>query len=134
MTTKTICVLFASLVLAMLFHSPVFSNNRDGGSIKGLWQLASVMPAGVPTEERPEVLSGSLFYWFTPDGRVTLLDDTDGGIKRQRGVWRQRGDQIVIVWESGLRLSIKVVKSEKGSIILSGFDVRPLWFRFIRYF
>ncbi len=118
----------------MLFRSPALANHREAGNIRGLWQLASVMPAGVPAEERPETPGGSLFYWFTPDGCVTLLDDTDGGIKRQRGVWRQRGNQIAIVWESGLRLSIKVVKSEKDSIILSGFDVRPLWFRFIRFF
>ena len=134
MTARTSCTVLASIVLAMLFHSPVSSNNLEGGNIRGLWQLASVMPAGVPAEERPEVPGGSIFYWFTPDGRVVFLDDTSGGIKRRRGVWRQRGNQIAIVWESGHRLSIRVVKSEKDSIILSGFDVRPLWFRFIRFF
>ncbi|MGO9568300.1 MAG: hypothetical protein ACLP5H_12235 [Desulfomonilaceae bacterium] len=134
MIARTGFAVLVGMVLAMLFQSPAASVNREGGSIKGLWRLASVMPAGVLSEERPEFFDGYLYYWFLDDGSVTLLNDTAGGTKRQRGMWQQRGDQIVIIWESGLRLSIRVVKSEKDSIILTGFDVRPLWFRFIRFF
>lgn len=126
--------MFVGIVLAMLFQSPAGAMNFEGASVNGLWRLAGVMPAGVLSEERPEVLDGNLFYWFLEDGGVTLLNDTANGTKRQRGRWQQRGNQIVIVWESGLRLSIRVVKSEKDSIILTGFDVRPLWFRFVRFF
>lgn len=126
--------LFASMVLAMFFQSSLAAMSREGGSIKGLWRLVSVMPAGVLSEEKPEVLNGYVFYWFLDDGSVTMLNDTAGGTKQQRGMWRQSGDNILIIWESGLRLSIRVVKSEKDSIILTGFDVRPLWFRFIRFF
>lgn len=126
--------MFVGIVLAMLFQSPAVAMNLGGGRVIGLWRLAGVMPAGVLSEERPEVLDGNLFYWFLEDGGVTLLNDTANGTKRQRGRWQQRGNQIVIVWESGLRLSIRVVKSEKDSIILTGFDVRPLWFRFVRFF
>jgi len=125
---------FAAIGIAFFCQSTVASLNRDVGGVKGLWRLVSVMPAGVLSEERPEVLDGYLFYWFLDDGSVTLLSDTAGETKQQRGMWRQSGDQIVIVWESGSRLSIRVVKSEKDSIILTGFDVRPLWFRFIRFF
>ena len=124
---------FAGMALAMLFQSPIAAMNREGGSINGLWRLVSVMPAGVLSEEKPEVLDGYLFYWFLDDGSVTLLSDTAGRIKQQRGMWQQSGDRIIIIWKSGLRLSIRVVKSEKDSIILTGFDVRPLWFRFIRF-
>ncbi len=122
------------MVLVMLLQSPIAAMNREEGNIKGLWRLVSVMPAGVLSEERPEVIDGYLFYWFLGDGTVTLLSDTADGTKSQRGMWRKSGDQIVIIWETGLRLSIRVVKSEKDSIILTGFDVRPLWFRFIRFF
>ena len=125
---------FAGILLMMLLRSPVSAINWEGGGIHGLWQLVSVMPAGVPSEERPEVIDGYLFYWFLGDGTVTLLTVTSDGTKRQKGVWRQSEDQLVILWESGLRLTIRVVKSEKNSIILTGFDVRPLWFRFIRFF
>jgi hypothetical protein len=128
------CAVFASMVLAMLFQSPLAAMSREGGSIKGLWRLVSVMPAGVLSEEKPEVQNGYLFYWFLDDGSVSLLNDAAGRTKQQRGMWRQSGDNILIIWESGLRLSIRVVKSEKDSIILTGFDVRPLWFRFIRFF
>lgn len=124
----------AGMVLAMLLQSSVAAVNRGEGNIKGLWRLVGVMPAGVLSEERPEVIDGYLFYWFLDDGTVTLLNDTADGTKRQRGKWRKSGNQIVILWETGLRLSIRVVKSEKDSIILTGFDVRPLWFRFIRFF
>jgi hypothetical protein len=126
--------MFVGIVLATLFQSPAVAMNLEGGSVIGLWRLAGVMPAGVLSEERPEVLDGNLFYWFLEDGGVTLLNDTANGTKQQRGRWQQRGNQIVMVWESGLRLSIRVVKSEKDSIILTGFDVRPLWFRFVRFF
>ncbi len=125
---------FMGMALTMLFQSPVVAMSWEGGSVSGLWRLTGVMPAGVLSEERPEVLDGYLFYWFLGDGSVTLLHNTADGTKRQRGRWQQRGDQLVIFWESGLGLSIRVVKSEKDSIILSGFDVRPLWFRFTRFF
>lgn len=134
MIARTGSAVFAGMVLAMLLQSPIAAMSREGGNLKGLWRLVSVMPAGVLLEEKPEVLDVYLFYWFLDDGSVTLLNDTVGGAKQQRGIWRQSGDEIVIVWKSGLRLSIRVVKSEKDSIILTGFDVRPLWFRFIRFF
>ena len=134
MIVRTGFAVFASMVLAMLFQSPIAAMSREEGSLKGLWRLVSVMPAGVLSEEKPEVLDGYLFYWFLDDGSVTLLNDTASGTKQQRGMWRQSGDKIVIIWESGLRLSIRVVKSKKDSIILTGFDVCPLWFRFIRFF
>jgi hypothetical protein len=125
---------FVAMALTTLFQSPAVALNRAGGSINGLWRLAGVMPAGVLSEERPEVLDGQIFYWFLGDGSVTLLNDTANRPKQQRGRWQRRGNQIAIVWESGLRLLIRVVKSEKDSIILTGFDVRPLWFRFNRFF
>jgi hypothetical protein len=134
MIARTSLAVFAGMALAMLFQSPIVAMNREGGSIKGLWRLVSVMPAGVLSEEKPEVFDGYLFYWFLDDGSVTLLSDTAGLTKQQRGMWQQTGDKIAIIWKSGLRLSIRVVKSEKDSIILTGFDVRPLWFRFIRFF
>jgi hypothetical protein len=134
MMAKRALAVCAGIVLAILFQSPAVANNWEAGGINGLWRLAGVMPAGVLSEERPEVLDGYLFYWFLDDGSITLLSDTADGAKRQRGRWQQRGNQIVIAWESGLRLSIRVVKSEKDSIILTGFDVRPLWFRFMRFF
>lgn len=134
MIARTGFAAFAGMVLVILLQSPVASMNWEEGNIKGLWRLVSVMPSGVLSEERPDVIDGHLFYWFLDDGSVTLLNDTANGTKRQRGMWRKSGNQIVIIWETGLRLSIRVVKSEKDSIILTGFDVRPLWFRFIRFF
>jgi hypothetical protein len=134
MIARSGLAVFLAMALATLFQSPAVALNREGGSINGLWRLAGEMPAGVLSEERPEVLDGHIFYWFLGDGSVTFLRDTANGLKRQRGRWQQRGNQIAIVWESGLRLLIRVVKSEKDSIILTGFDVRPLWFRFNRFF
>jgi hypothetical protein len=125
---------FVAMVLTTLCQLPAVALNRAGGSMNGLWRLAGVMPAGVLSEERPEVLNGQIFYWFLDDGSVTLMNDTAKRPKQQSGRWQQRGDQIAIVWKSGLRLLIRVVKSEKDSIILTGFDARPLWFRFIRFF
>jgi hypothetical protein len=134
MIARTSLAVFASMVLAMVFQAPGALANRQESSINGLWRLAGVMPAGVISEEVPEVFEGCLFYWFFDDGRVILLRDTAGLRERQQGVWRQNGDQILIIWGSGLKLLIRVVKSEKDSIILAGFDVRPLWFRFNRFF
>jgi hypothetical protein len=133
MIARSSLSVFVAMALATLFPSLAIALNLEGG-IDGLWRLAGVMPAGVLSEERPEILDGQLFYWFLADGSVTLLSDTANGLKQERGRWQQRGNQIAIVWESGLRLLIRVVKSEKDSIILTGFDVRPLWFRFDRFF
>jgi len=96
----------------------------------------AVMPAGVPSEEVPQQLASLVEYWFHSDGTLTLVtgSGTRESGRRRKGVWRQSGRNVVVTWKTGERLRIKIVRFENGSIILTGFDVRPLWFRFKRVF
>jgi hypothetical protein len=87
MMGRTGFAVFASIALAILFQSPITAMSREGASIKGLWRFVSVMPAGVLSEEKPEVLNDYVFYWFLDDGTVTLLNNTAGESKQQRGMW-----------------------------------------------
>jgi hypothetical protein len=103
-------------------------------SVQGLWRLMGVMPAGVPSEEVPDRLDGFLCYWFHDDGTVTMLTETRDGRGKQSGRWKQKGRTVVIIWETGMRQSVQVVRNEGDSLFLAGFGARPVWFRFTRFF
>jgi hypothetical protein len=123
------------LLVAGIFIVGVLEAAGPGDfSVKGLWRLMGVMPAGVPSEEVPDRLDGFLCYWFHEDGTVTMLTESKGGRGRQSGMWRQKGRTVVIIWESGMRQSVQVVRNEGDSLFLAGFSARPVWFRFTRFF
>jgi hypothetical protein len=103
-------------------------------SVIGLWRLMGVMPAGVPSEEMPEQLTHHLYYWFHGDGKVTVLNGDGEEKKRKVGIWNQKGAEVVIVWNTGYKLHLRIVRSAKDFMIISGFDIRPLWYRFTRVF
>jgi hypothetical protein len=107
---------------------------EQAGSVIGLWRLAGIMPAGVPTEEIPEGLTDRYFYWFYGDGTLALLQETEEGKTSHRGAWKQKENEIVITWENGVQNLVRVVKIGENYMILTGIGVAPLWFRFVRYF
>jgi hypothetical protein len=103
-------------------------------SVQGLWRLMAVMPAGVPSEEIPDGFGGYLCYWFHDDGTVTLIRDRQSSTTRNKGVWRQKGRNLTIIWKTGTRLILRVVRKRNDSLILTGFGLQPLWYRFTRVF
>jgi hypothetical protein len=134
MTLRMRTAILVTALLALALPSVAWSMEWDDASVRGLWRLMGTMPAGVPSEETPDKLAGYRCYWFLSDGTVTLLNDTGEHSTRTNGVWRRKGRELMITWDSGKHLRIRVVRSEKNSMILSGFDVRPLWYRFSKLF
>ena len=64
-------LLVTAFTLGIMVTGPYNQVKADGlqlGSVKGLWKLMAVMPAGVPSEETPDEISSSLCYWFHDDG------------------------------------------------------------------
>lgn len=124
------------LGMAVVFcsFSQSFGQGLDDFDVRGLWRLMGVMPAGVPSEEVPDRLDGYLCYWFHGDGTVTMMTESRDGRDRQAGMWKQKGRTVLIVWESGMRQSVQIIRNEGNSLFLTGFGARPLWFRFTRMF
>ncbi|MEW6137218.1 MAG: hypothetical protein AB1733_03225 [Thermodesulfobacteriota bacterium] len=108
--------------------------SEEVGTVWGLWRLAGVMPAGVVTEDAPSGLGEQHLYWFHEDGTISLLSGATGQGTDRKGRWKQAGNDVTIVWNDGHRDVVKVVRLGENYMILTGFDVRPLWFRFVRYF
>ena len=125
-------MLMIALVAVTALPAAGWSWSEEAGSVRGLWRLAGVMPAGVPSEEVPEGMSDRQFYWFYDNGTVSLVVETPDGTTRHKGVWKQNGNEVLIVWESGVRNMVRVVKLGEKHMILTGLDIRPLWFRFVR--
>lgn len=124
----------AIVLVALCLPSQGLSWGEQVGSIKGLWRLAGVMPAGVPSQEVPKGMSDRHFYWFQENGTVVLVIESGDSREQHKGVWKQNGNEVAIVWESGIRSVVRVVNLGDRHMILTGLDVRPLWFRFVRYF
>ncbi|MDQ7781788.1 MAG: hypothetical protein RDU20_02850 [Desulfomonilaceae bacterium] len=103
-------------------------------TLNGLWLLAGVMPAGVPMDEVPQGLNEKQFYWFHEDGSLSMTMESQLGSAKHKGVWKLDENRLVITWENGVRNLVRVVTLGERSMILTGLDVRPLWFRFVRYF
>ena len=134
MTARIVAPLLLAACLVAGGETPVRCFGVETSSVAGLWRLMAVMPAGVPSEETPEGLTSHLYYWFHGDGDVTVLNDDGEARKRKVGVWKQKGDDVVIVWDTGYKVRLKIVRSAKDFMIISGFDLRPLWYRFTRVF
>jgi hypothetical protein len=126
--------LFLVACLVAGAETPVLSFGAESPSVEGLWRLMAIMPAGVPSEETPQQLTRHVYYWFLGDGTVTVLNDNGEAKKGKVGVWKQKGAEVVIVWNTGYRVRLRIVRSAKNFMIISGFDLRPLWYRFIRVF
>ncbi len=103
-------------------------------SVQGLWRLMGLMPAGVPAEEVPGELAEHVWYWFHDDGRLAVFNDRRNSATRNTGLWRQKGSKLTIVWKTGTRLILRVVRKTEDSLILTGFGLRPVWYRFTRVF
>lgn len=122
------------IVLVAILHVPSPCLGQRLGTLNGLWLLAGVMPAGLPMEEVPKGLTERHFYWFNDDGTLVLRIETANGRSDHKGLWKQDGNRVVILWENGVKNRVRVVTLAQRSMILTGLDVRPLWFRFVRYF
>lgn len=112
---------------------PAWSWGQEAGSISGLWRLAGVMPAGMPSREIPEGFEAQL-YWFQHNGTVSFIVESSERRSQITGKWKQSGNNVTIAWENGGRNEIKVVTLGENHMILTGLGARPLWFRFLRYF
>ncbi|MFH1117317.1 MAG: hypothetical protein V1792_25645 [Pseudomonadota bacterium] len=120
---------------AMTFHVPSQCFGQKIGTLGGLWILVGIMPAGVPMEEVPKGLIEKQFYWFHENGTLSMtVENDDAGATKHKGVWNLDGDRLEIVWENGVKNMARIVRLGESSMILTGLDVRPLWFRFVRYF
>lgn len=134
MTSRIASVLLLTASLLAGGETPVWCFGVETPSVEGLWRLMAVMPAGIPSEETPQQLTRRLYYWFHGDGAVTVLND-DGEVKKRKvGVWKQKGSEVVIIWHSGHKVRLRIVRSAQNVMIVSGFDLRPLWYRFTRVF
>ncbi len=122
------------VAVAVSFQMPTLCPAQKLSTLNGLWILAGIMPAGVPMEEVPKGLTERQLYWFHEDGTLLMTVESDLGSTRHKGVWKLDGNRLVIIWENGVRNLIRVVRLGERSMILTGLDVRPLWFRFVRYF
>jgi len=120
--------------LAMSLCVPSQGCAQRLSTLSGLWILAGVMPAGVPMEEVPKGLTEKQFYWFHDDGTLLMTVESDLGNTKHKGVWKQDGNRLVIIWENGVKNLVRIVRLGESSMILTGLDIRPLWFRFVRYF
>jgi hypothetical protein len=122
------------VTVAMSLHMPSVGCAQRLSTLSGLWTLAGVMPAGVPTEEVPKGLTEKQLYWFHENGTLSMTVESDLRSTLHKGVWKLDGNRLVITWENGVRNLIGIVRLGEHSMILTGLDVRPLWFRFVRYF
>ena len=122
------------VAVAVLAHVPSLASCQGATSVEGLWILAGVMPAGVPMEETPKGLTEREFYWFHENGTLLMTVESDTGRSKHKALWKQDGNRLVIVWENGVKNLVRVVRIGGNSMILTGLGVRPLWFRFVRYF
>lgn len=134
MTVRKVAIFFMSACIVAAACGDGRALEPDGPAISGLWRLTGIMPAGIPSEEIPGRLDTFQGYWFHHNGTVTLVDDRKMERTRVTGTWRQKGDKILIVWRSGVRMVIRVVRAEPNFLILTGFDPTPRWFRFTRFF
>ncbi len=132
--TKTSLMTWLLAAAAMSLCVPSQCGAQKISTLGGLWILAGIMPAGVPTEEVPKGLIEKQFYWFHENGTLSMTVESDAGSTKHKGVWRLNGNRLVIIWENGVRNLVRVVRLGERSMILTGLDVRPLWFRFVRYF
>ena len=108
-----------------------YSGIRQMGEAK--FVLAGVMPAGFPSREIPEGFQRQ-FYWFHHNGTVSVIVGSLPRRSQIKGKWKQSGNDVTIAWKKGGRNVVKVVVLGENHMILTGLDVRPLWFRFLRYF
>lgn len=131
---RAVTVLGLLLGLVAVYSAPAYAWSEEPGSISGLWRLAGIMPAGAPWEEIPGGIDERQFYWFHDDGMVSLIMESQESRTRLTGRWKQAGNSVTITWEDGAQSAVRVVKLSENYMILTGLDVRPLWFRFLRYF
>jgi hypothetical protein len=133
-TARIVAPLLLAAWLVVGGETAVWCSGVETASVAGLWRLMAIMPAGVPSEETPQQLSRHLYYWFHGDGALTVLNDHGEAKKRKVGVWKQKGTEVVIVWDTGYKVRLRIVRAAKDFMIISGFDLRPLWYRFTRVF
>lgn len=122
------------VALAVSLSVPPLGCAQKLSTLSGLWILAGVMPAGVPMEEVPKGLDEKQSYWFSDDGTLSMTVESELGTIKHKGVWKLNGNRLVIIWENGVKNLVRVVRLGDRSMILTGLDIRPLWFRFVRYF
>jgi|GEM_PF-879261 len=134
MTLRSIIVWIVTLsVLAIVI--PSWAVSEDGAPrVIGLWRLAATMPAGVVAHEVLVPPSKQIQYWLTPDQTVTVSREPHPSRKLRKGVWSQRGNRLLVSWEDGSALDLVIVRATRDGLILAGFDLRPIWYRFSRVF
>lgn len=134
MIGRSIVVLGAMLLLtATAFPSGVAAQGETS-QVTGLWRLMAVMPAGVIAHETLVPPSERLQYWFSDDKAVTVSHESSLSRKLKKGVWSQKGNRLVVSWQDGSAQELVIVRATGDGLIMAGFDLRPLWYRFIRVF
>ena len=113
----------ATVLVALCLPSHGLAWSEQAGSINGLWRLAGVMPAGVPSEEVPKGMNDRYFYWFQNNGTVVLVIESGDRREQRKGAWKQDGNEVMIVWETGVRSLVRVVKLGDKHMILTGLTI-----------
>jgi len=134
MTARSIVVCTAALcmIVNVLLWRAVAEN--ESPRVAGLWRLVATMPAGVIAHETLVSPSDQLQYWFTDDWTVTVSRESHPSRKLKKGVWSQRQNRVLVSWQDGSLLELLIVRAGGDGLILAGFDLRPLWYRFSRVF
>ncbi|MFC1834378.1 hypothetical protein ACFL2Q_06555 [Thermodesulfobacteriota bacterium] len=112
-------VILGLLLVVATAYSGSGGYGMEAASVIGLWRLEGTMPPGAPSEGGPVGLSdNALYWWFHPDGTVSLRIDAKKSKRRGRGFWKQNGRKIVISWENGLRIRVTIVRLKRNSLIV----------------
>lgn len=134
MNALSIVVYTAVLCLLADVPPPCAAAESESLQVTGLWRLMAVMPAGVIAHETLVPPSDRLQYWFTDDRTVTVSRESHQSTKLKKGVWSQRNNRVLVSWEDGSSLELVIVRVSGDGLIVAGFDLRPLWYRFSRVF
>ncbi|MCA1960604.1 MAG: hypothetical protein LDL33_07390 [Desulfomonile sp.] len=134
MTVRSIVVLTSALSLITTVSLSSSVAEDEAPCVIGLWRLVAAMPAGVVAHEALVPPSDQLQYWFTQDQTVTVSREPHPTRKLKKGVWSQRGNRLLVSWEDGSALDLVIVRATRNGLIVAGFDLRPIWYRFSRVF
>ena len=65
---------------------------------------------------------------------LSLLVEEGAKRNQREGLWKKRGQRLMIVLENGPKFVVGVVTSATNHLVLAGIDASPRWFRFARVF
>jgi hypothetical protein len=134
MTVRSIVVCAIALCVISNVPASCVVAESEAPRVAGLWRLMAIMPAGVIAHETLVSPADRLQYWFTDDRTVTVSRESDASRKLKKGMWSQRRNRVLVSWEDGSSLELVIVRVNGDGLILAGFDLRPLWYRFSRVF